>query len=581
MDPHRNQDRPTAGVSTGQHSLLEPEPELMVQLVWLGINAYLFVQFYMNFLVERWYYTRVLLGQALPWARAPAACLNFNCLLILLPVCRNLLSLFRGTIQCCSRTAARQLDRNLTFHKLVAYMIAFHTAVHIVAHLFNFEYFMDAQLNQNSSLLTFVLSEIGTGDNASFLNPIRSNETSPTIVMFTTIAGLTGVAITLALILMITSSMEVIRRSYFEVFWYIHHLFVIFFIGLVFHGYGRIVRGQTLASLKTNKPETCADQFEDWGKNGSDCAVPEFAGNPPMTWKWVVGPMFLYVCERIVRIYRSHQKVVITKVVMHPSKTLELQMKKKGFRMEVGQYVFIQCPSVSRLEWHPFTLTSAPEEDYFSAHIRIVGDWTQALYEACGGDKTEPQEAWKLPKIAIDGPFGTASEDVFRYEVVMLVGAGIGVTPFASILKSVWYKRIQNNQDVFTKKIYFYWLCPETQAFEWFADLLQSLEGQMVEKGMTDFLSYNIYLTRWKETEAAHFRVHHEAENDPITGLKQKTLYGKPNWDNEFTNIVSKHPGSKVGVFLCGPPQLAKSLEKQCLSHSAADVKFIFNKENF
>lgn len=50
-------------------------------------------------------------------------------------------------------------------------------------------------------------------------------------------------------------------------------------------------------------------------------------------------------------------------------------------------------------------------------------------------------------------------------------------------------------------QIYFYWLCPETQAFEWFADLLQSLEGQMTEKGMTDFLSYNIYLTRWKETE--------------------------------------------------------------------------------
>lgn len=88
---------------------------------------------------------------------------------------------------------------------------------------------------------------------------------------------------------------------------------------------------------------------------------------------------------------------------MHPSKTLELQMKRKGFHMEVGQYVFIQCPSVSRLEWHPFTLTSAPEEDYFSAHIRIVGDWTQALYEACGGDKNETQEAWKLPKYVSGG----------------------------------------------------------------------------------------------------------------------------------------------------------------------------------
>lgn len=61
---------------------------------------------------------------------------------------------------------------------------------------------------------------------------------NPTITMFTTIAGLTGVAITLALILIITSSMEVIRRSYFEVFWYTHHFFIIFFIGLVFHGYG-------------------------------------------------------------------------------------------------------------------------------------------------------------------------------------------------------------------------------------------------------------------------------------------------------------------------------------------------------
>lgn len=32
------------------------------QLVWLGINAFLFVHFYMAFLVERWFYTRVLLG---------------------------------------------------------------------------------------------------------------------------------------------------------------------------------------------------------------------------------------------------------------------------------------------------------------------------------------------------------------------------------------------------------------------------------------------------------------------------------------------------------------------------------------
>lgn len=33
-----------------------------LQLVWLGINAFLFVHFYMVFLEEKWFYTRVLLG---------------------------------------------------------------------------------------------------------------------------------------------------------------------------------------------------------------------------------------------------------------------------------------------------------------------------------------------------------------------------------------------------------------------------------------------------------------------------------------------------------------------------------------
>lgn len=66
----------------------------------------------------------------------------------------------------------------------------------------------------------------------------KDAQQTPTYFLFTSIAGITGVIITLALILIITSSMEVIRRSYFEVFWYTHHLFVIFFAGLVIHGIG-------------------------------------------------------------------------------------------------------------------------------------------------------------------------------------------------------------------------------------------------------------------------------------------------------------------------------------------------------
>ena len=83
-------------------------------------------------------------------------------------------------------------------------------------------------------------------------------------------------------------------------------------------------------------------------------------------------------------------------------------------------------------------------------------------------------------RIAIDGPFGTASEDVFSHEVGLLVGAGIGVTPFASILKSIFYRKEGGDKSLCLEKVYFYWLCPSMHSFEWFRDLLINIERQLV-----------------------------------------------------------------------------------------------------
>uniref|UniRef100_A0A4W5PTX4 NADPH oxidase 1 n=1 Tax=Hucho hucho TaxID=62062 RepID=A0A4W5PTX4_9TELE len=541
----------------------------------MAINIFLFVWFYFLYdLGDRFFYTRHLLGSALAWARAPAAVLNFNCLLILLPVCRNLLSLVRGSFVCCGRTMRKQLDKNISFHKLVAYMIGLMTAVHIVAHLLNVERYYNSWHGEYDAL-SMALSRLNDSGNTTYLNPIRSNTTTPNLLVFTTIAGITGVIITLALILMITSSMEVIRRSYFEVFWFTHHLFIVFFAGLVFHGAGRIVRGQTNANPPYNIT-FCKDHIEDWGKNKM-CPVPQFAGGFPQTWMWVIGPMVLYVCERLLRFIRYIQAVKYRKVMIRPSKVLELQLVKNGFKMDVGQYVFLNCPAISQLEWHPFTMTSAPEEDFFSVHIRSVGDWTQKLISI---DKGHAQ----IKLMGVDGPFGTASEDVFDYEVAMLVGAGIGVTPFASVLKSIWYKFKDSNPELRTRKIYFYWLCRETHAFEWFADLLQVLEREMEERGMGDFLTYKLYLTGWDQSHATHVMVHADADTDVVTGLKQKTNYGRPNWDKEFEQVCKENPTSVVGTFLCGPVVLATVLSKKCVKYTDMDprkTKFYFNKENF
>lgn len=52
------------------------------------------------------------------------------------------------------------------------------------------------------------------------------------------------------------------------------------------------------------------------------------------------------------------------------------------FNFQPGDYVFLNIPSIARFEWHPFTISSAPEmEGYISLHIRGVGEWTNTLYE--------------------------------------------------------------------------------------------------------------------------------------------------------------------------------------------------------
>ena len=57
----------------------------------------------------------------------------------------------------------------------------------------------------------------------------------------------------------------------------------------------------------------------------------------------------------------------------------------------------------------------------------------------------------------------------------MLSAGGIGVTPYASILKQIKY-RLHNDKDLKLKKVYFYWINRDEGSFNWFADFLRELE---------------------------------------------------------------------------------------------------------
>ena len=83
-----------------------------------------------------------------------------------------------------------------------------------------------------------------------------------------------------------------------------------------------------------------------------------------------------------------------------------------------------------------------------------------------------------LPQVFVDGPFGGVSESVFDFEVAILVGVGTGVTPFASVLKSIWYRMNNPRQSTCLNKVYFFWICHDFETFEWFRSLLMAIEFQ-------------------------------------------------------------------------------------------------------
>jgi hypothetical protein len=163
-----------------------------------------------------------------------------------------------------------------------------------------------------------------------------------------------------------------VRRKGFETFWYTHHLFILFFLTLMYHGAFCFIRADT----------------------------PPYCKSSPGSYKFVLGSLFFYILERTVREIRARLPTAISKIVLHPSKVLEVQIKKETrrgdsfFRAKAGQYIFLNCPDISAFEWHPFTITSAPEEDYVSVHIRIVGDWTTAFARRLGCSFDDEQQFW-------------------------------------------------------------------------------------------------------------------------------------------------------------------------------------------
>ncbi|XP_059495176.1 NADPH oxidase 5 [Stegostoma tigrinum] len=549
-------------------------------------------------------------------AKGCGQCLNFNCTFIGVLMLRRCLTWLRATWV----VRVLPLDQHVLLHQLVGFAIFGLSVVHAIAHLINF--------------VSLTLSD-GTYQLWEYLFTTR-----PGIGWIYGTASITGVILLLLIILMLICSSTFVRRSgHFEVFYWTHLSYIWVWGLLIVHG----------------------SNF----------------------WKWFVVSGFLFLMEKIVGITVSRiGGTQVVEVNLLPSKVTHLVIKRSPFfHYKPGDYVYFNIPAIAKYEWHPFTISSAPEQqDTIWLHVRSLGQWTNQLYEyfrqpellgnepkrltrnlrnkkhqrsaqehlgnliasndsvlankedmveltsykprqRCQNEPSEvnvkldctevpqPREvSTKLSdnhrycniKCYIDGPYGTPTRTIFTSEHAVLIGAGIGITPFASILQSIMYRyrmRKQNcpncsyswcenvkDNEMSLRKVDFIWINRDQKSFEWFVSLLTKLEmDQADEEPQGRFLEMHMYMTsalskndmKALGLQMALDLLAKKENRDSITGLRTRTQPGRPDWAKVFQKIAEERKG-KVHVFFCGSPVLAKTIKAQC-----EHFGFKFYKENF
>ncbi|XP_041448854.1 NADPH oxidase 5 isoform X2 [Drosophila obscura] len=257
-------------------------------------------------------------------ARACGQCLNFNCAWVLVLMLRHSLTYLRGR----GLSSYLPLDHHVYLHKLTGITISVLSLVHTIMHLFNFSIIVINDPNINAGHYT--IGEWLLTDRPGLFGLIPG------------CANPTGVALLTILVVMFVCSQPFVRRKgSFEVFYWTHLLYVPFWILTLFHG--------------------------------------------PNFWKWFLLPGLVYIVERVLRyvwMRGEHGKTYISSGLLLPSKVIHLVIKRPfNFNFRPGDYVFVNIPAIANYEWHPFTISSAPEqEDYMWLHIRTVGEWTNRLY---------------------------------------------------------------------------------------------------------------------------------------------------------------------------------------------------------
>ncbi|KAL0654353.1 hypothetical protein Bca4012_097044 [Brassica carinata] len=227
--------------------------------------------------------------------------------------------------------------------------------------------------------------------------------------------------------------------------------------------------------------------------------------------------------------------------------------------------------------WHPFSITSASGDEFLSIHIRTLGDWTSQLKclfsKVCQppstsqsglftADLVQANNITRFPRLLIDGPYGAPAQDYRNYDVLLLVGLGIGATPLISILKDV-LNNIKNHKSIEegtshnvnrsnTKRAYFYWVTREQGSLEWFSEVMNEV-AEYDSEGIIELHNYCTSVYEEGDARSALITMLqslHHAKNgiDIVSGTRVRTHFARPDWRSVFKHVAVNHINQRVGM---------------------------------
>ena len=328
----------------------------------------------------------------------------------------------------------------------------------------------------------------------------------------------------LALLVVFCTSIEWLRRKRYEVFYALHFAFLLFYL---------------FAALHTPK-------FKFYG----------FLA------------MAIYGVDKLQRLARGYvsTRPVDRVEAVAGGEILRVSIAKPRWsRPQLGQYVFLQFPEISKWEWHPYTLASSPLETHYEVDIKRLGDHTGKLLKA--------YQTGARPVVRIDGPYGRVIINPRRYRSLAFVCGGIGVTPMISMLR--WYYLINTPQEIADQQtvhlaeyIYFVWVVDQRSTYDVFKSTILACVERSKQPGFPTFVPI-IHVTREAAPEAAHF------------GLAPQYLFtGRPEIKSILTNI--KQNGIlRHAVYYCGPRPLCNATWQATSELSDEKVMFAFHHETF